>query len=225
MAKRISSNGERTLGLLSAAGPGFATVRAFDRWHGDHARADLRGRTVQYAYVFQTLEPQVALHLYPADTLTQARALYTKPHPVERLLALRERGWRLQPNFHFGFMEKGLTWTRSLLDVEVYAAYWTEHISGLGAYRRDSWEEALKGLIAAGVFDPRDVPQFRIDFIGTGRAEATPRPGLCLSRTWQYPGAVGEPLIQEMRGALEEALRALGEHVALEVMSTGIRRA
>jgi hypothetical protein len=49
----------------------------------------------------------VELLLYPADTLTQARAFWADAHVVAAVLELPERGWRVNPNFHFGFMERG----------------------------------------------------------------------------------------------------------------------
>jgi hypothetical protein len=186
---------------------------ASDRERGSHARAELPGsETVKFAYLFPTCGGLLALHLYPADTLDQARALYRDPTRVERLLALGSRGWALRPNFHFGFSEKGLTWTHPRLDADEYAAYWLERIHHLGAFPRTDWEHELQRLIEDGIMDPLDCTQFERDFTNSARQRATPRPGLVLARTWQLTHALAAGFPGELRGALREALSALREH-------------
>src|SRR5438445_107531 len=50
----------------------------------------------------------VALVLYPADTLSQARTFYKRPAAVRGLKELAcVEGWAAAPNFHFGHMEPG----------------------------------------------------------------------------------------------------------------------
>jgi hypothetical protein len=67
--------------LLSLAAPAFPViVDKDDRRRGPCARAKLDGaESVQYAYLFINGVGRVALHLFPGDTLTQARALYREP--------------------------------------------------------------------------------------------------------------------------------------------------
>ena len=40
------------------------------------------------------------LHMHPADTLGQSRALYGDPSAVNAVLALQSNGWHVEPNFH-----------------------------------------------------------------------------------------------------------------------------
>ena len=49
----------------------------------------------------------VCLQMYPADTLGQAREFYGDPSAVDEVLALQLEGWRVEPNFHWGFMAGG----------------------------------------------------------------------------------------------------------------------
>jgi hypothetical protein len=158
--------------------------------------------------------PRITLDLYPGDTLEQARELYGDRSRVEHLLALRERGWRLEPNFHFGFMTKGLTWTRSSLSADEYTDYWVKRIDGLGAFPPEDWEQELGRLIADGIFHPADRPQFDADFTNTNRKHATPRPGLRLTQAWPHTHALSEGFAEELREALMQALHALGEYQA-----------
>jgi len=52
---------------------------------------------------------QIVAAIYPGDTMAQARALYAqlRGDNASRLLALRDRGWKIEPNFHFGFIRRG----------------------------------------------------------------------------------------------------------------------
>src|SRR5579864_6474418 len=47
--------------------------------------------------------------IHPGDTMTQARALYAhlRGDDASRLFGLRDRGWKIAPNFHFGFIRRG----------------------------------------------------------------------------------------------------------------------
>jgi hypothetical protein len=60
--------------------PGRATV--------DRAFLDFRGET------------EAGVWIFPAETLKQARQLWGDPERVERLAALRERGWIIEPDMH-----------------------------------------------------------------------------------------------------------------------------
>ncbi len=57
----------------------------------------------------------VELTMWPADTLEQAREFYKRPEAIKRLLMLADEGWRIGPNFHFGFVASGLCWMTTAL--------------------------------------------------------------------------------------------------------------
>ncbi len=112
----------RSLGL--AKGNDFRTRRRLRALLGEAAARDARidkwGPTVELpelpgtasrAYLFP-VDGGIELSVYPADTLSQARAFYTRPAAVAALLALAsEPAWKVMPNFHFGHMEGGYAWT------------------------------------------------------------------------------------------------------------------
>jgi hypothetical protein len=206
---------EKCVELLSAAVPRLAVIRHSDPWHGVHARGELDATaTVKYIYLLPATGARVGLHLYPADTLTQARALYGEQARLKRLLDMRSNGWSIGPNFHFGFMTKGLTWTHTTLDTDTYVAYWAERIEQLGALRRDDWRQELDRLRRDGIVNDDDVEQFQRDFTNTDRNHATPRPGLRLERAWDLTDALKPDFPVELRTTLQNVLRALGEHLA-----------
>lgn len=209
--------------VLSQAAPGLAVIQDNDRVLGAVARAELRSaKTVKYAYLFP-VDDLVALHLYVADTLTQARAFYRDPVRITGLLSLRERGWKLQPNFHFGFVERGFTNTESAVDAARYVTYWTTRIAELGPFDRADWEHELRRLIEDGIFDIADEPQFHHDFTNTGRSSAMPRPGIKVSRDWSPTEARAANFAATTRAALAEALSALGEHATCAALTSDHR--
>lgn len=51
------------------------------------------------------------LSFWPADTPSQARALYSDPELVKRVLEMcAEDGWGAEPNMHFGHFQRGYAW-------------------------------------------------------------------------------------------------------------------
>lgn len=198
--------------LLKQAAPGLVVQERADPWHGEHARADLPDATsVQFTYLFEK-DGGTVLALYPADTLEQARVFYKDDSRVRNTLRLAADGWEIEPNLHFGFMEKGLCWATALPDLRDYTDYWRGRIHTLGKFPREEWPRELDRLEQANMFNANDREQFRRDFADTGRNSASPRPGLRAQRRWQS----GEsPRVEAVRAALVSGLAALGEHGSL----------
>jgi hypothetical protein len=160
-----------------------AEVRIESGRFGDRARAGpFELESLQYLYLSPSAEGRVELLLYPADTLTQARAFWSDPRVVEAVLALQDTGWRVNPNFHLGFMERGLTWTETRTSVATYVRYW--RAAELATLEREDWSQFLNDLVAAGIASDADREQFHEDFTRTRRRTATPRPGLRLAYGW-----------------------------------------
>ena len=170
--------------VLRRAFPRLGVRIEHDRF-GDRARAGpFELESLQYLYLGPSTEGRIELLLYPADTLTQARAFWSDDAGVEAVLALQGSGWRVNPNFHLGFMERGLMWTETRTSVEAYAQYWLARASDLATLRRDDWTRFFDDLVAAGIASDADRPQFDDDFTRTRRTSATPRPGLRLAYGW-----------------------------------------
>src|SRR5437660_12660343 len=84
----------------------------------------LADSTVDRAYLkFEEASQHIWLTVFPADTLTQAKAFCTRPSAVSSVLSIRDRGWNVTPNFHFGHMARGLAWTTTDARLEEYVAY------------------------------------------------------------------------------------------------------
>ena len=86
--------------------------------------------------------------VYPADTLSQARAFfYTSPAAVAAVLTLvSDPAWKVMPNFHFGHMEGGYCWTTTKAPVERYISLWQERIAQTRAEKREDWTTTGPGL-------------------------------------------------------------------------------
>lgn len=214
-ARLSLSSDDRCAELFRQAAPGGAVDVVSERF-GVRCRLDLPDTvTVKYAYLDNDLLPaEVPLRLYPADTLEQARLFYADRDRCERVLALRDRGWEVEPNFHFGFMTRGLTWTRSRLTADEYVSYWLDRIESTTAIPREDWQAELARLIEDGVFDANDLDQFRADFDDTARTSASPRPGISVVRRFSAIDVERPGFAQELRASLWEALVALGEPLA-----------
>lgn len=170
---------------------------------------------VKHLYLHMADDGQtVVLELYPGDTLGQARALYRDTAALDRLLSLREKGWSLEPNFHFGHMQRGFAWTPSDLDVEAYVRFWQREIDTCRQIPREGWAGYLAWLreqrVVPGGY--RDV--FDRDFTGTARQDASPRPGLVLWRPWALTEAerldADRRFLDAIRASIDEACEAIG---------------
>jgi len=158
----------------------------------------------------------IQLVLYPADTLTQAKAFYTRPGTASNVLSLREVGWHLRPNFHFGHMAGGFAWTRSDATVGEYIAYWQKGINRAGALQRNEWEDFWKDLFRLKFARNEDKAGFDKKFTDTKRQSATPRPGLKCAFSWSLAEATAlddrDQFVKAVVDQLNIALKALGEN-------------
>jgi hypothetical protein len=168
------------------------------------------------AYLTATGDGEVQLALYPADTLGQAAKFFGRPAAVAGVLGLDAApGWTVKPNFHFGHMQRGFCWTTSEIALEDYLRLWEGRIATEASVPREQWDGYWAWLLAEGMARAEDRPEFDRNFTATARRTATPRPGLCLFRSWPLAEAEaldsrGE-LTAAVREALQEALRAVGE--------------
>ncbi|MFM9865095.1 MAG: hypothetical protein ACKVRO_15965 [Micropepsaceae bacterium] len=181
---------------------------------GEPTRLPGTHSTVTNAYLTY-VDRQVRLRMYPADTLQQARAFYSRPNAVERVLILQTQGWRVLPNFHFGFMAKGFCWTKTTAPVAEYAAYWQKTISSTGQIERKDWNKYWRELVNARVVDSADREEFDDSFTRTSRTSASPRPGICCEFVWSIEDAErlddSELLTRAAKERINQLLHSLGE--------------
>jgi hypothetical protein len=158
-------------------------------------------------------EPVVELHVYPADTLEQARAFYPQADVVAGLKRLDAAGaWKAAPNFHFGHFQRGYCWTCNERDLLAYVAIWVRRIRTEKAVPREDWDAYWSWLEAERIACRRDREEFDRVFVRSKRSSASPRPGLALSRRWPLEVAQARgrenDLAHEVRAALDQARAA-----------------
>jgi hypothetical protein len=129
-------------------------------------------------------DSKVSLRIWPGDTLSQSRALYTDHISLKAILALRSDGWRVEPNFHWGFMASGLAWMKTPLPVEKYCDYWVKKIGTTHELTRSEWKDYWVELEDARMVERDEKKAFDKYFTNTKRQSAHPRPGLRCEYNW-----------------------------------------
>jgi hypothetical protein len=156
--------------------------------------------------------PEAELTIYPADTLTQAKAFYRRHNAMAGVQTLVDGGWSVEPNFHFGSFQRGYCWLCNERPLDEYMRLWIDRIAGEGAVPRAGWDRYWSWLESERIACSEDRPEFDRIFVMSKRSDAVPRPGLKLSRRWPLARASapgGEPdFARDVREALDEALGA-----------------
>jgi ribonuclease HI len=213
---------EQVLKLLRGAAPGRDVGYGKRRKDGYRpARARIVGsRIVKYASLAPSTGGTLTFRAHPGDTLDQARQLYRSPSVVADLLALDETGWKVNPNFHFGYIAKGLCWCSTRLSASEYASYWMKRIDQTGVIRRQEWETELPKLVKDGILSEDDLACFDQRFVQTERELAIPRPGLTIERVWNQTASLEPSFSNELRDTfelVEKICRSIDEPAALRL--------
>lgn len=135
--------------------------------------------------------PSVALRMWPADTMNQAKTFYRQPSAVRALLDLRDEGWTIEPNLHLSYVSTGVTWLSAAAQqpVDDYADFWQQAIADLHQVRREGFEDFWATMTAAGLADDADRPKFVHDFVHSNRKTLNPCPGLAATYRWSLEEA------------------------------------
>jgi hypothetical protein len=175
-----------------------------------------KAKTVKLVALEPHADPDtIRLRLWPGDTLEQAKLLYEGRMNVDKLLKLRDEGWTVSPNFHFGHMTKGFSHMQGEITADEYVDYWMDHIRAARQVQRSEWMGYFDELVDLGIAALADREVFQRDFVDTKRNLATPRPGLYVERSWTLGAAAGldsrQQFAKEVRTAINSVLETLGE--------------
>ena len=195
----------------------LADIASAEAYITDHGPCIfLESGVVNRAYLRLTDDGDaVNLVAYPADTLTQARALYPDKKLIKAFRVLADsKDSDGGPNFHFGFQSRGFCWTYGGIERDPYIDLWQQRIAdGDGAVGREDWDRYWEELVASEVIDPESRAEFDTAFTATRRNSATPRPGLYIGRAWPIAEAEhlddADLLAGEGKAELESLLRTL----------------
>lgn len=162
----------------------------------------------------------IQLAMWPGDTMNQARAFYR--HLADQGLApflnLREMGWELSTNFHFGFIQKGFGHgVRTTQSVDEYIRYWMDHVASIAQIIPDSngFARPLQTLAAQGLISDSDVSLVSAEAAKLGATNMNVIPGLELSYRWSLTDAATIDkskggMVEEVRKKAMEAMRTWG---------------
>jgi len=188
----VGTNDGKALGWRDLAG----TPKIFMAWLG-----------------FASDNSAVCLQMYPADTLGQSREFYGDPSAVDAVLALQSDGWRVESNFHWGFMAAGYAWMKTPLPVEKYCAYWVKEIGATKELSRSEWESYWAELQSAHIVEAGGKEAFDAVFTRSQRQRAHPRPGLFCKYEWPLTEArkldADGKLVEKVRTRINQMLTAL----------------
>ena len=130
-------------------------------------------------------EWNVAVNIYPGDTIKQARRFFENVR-VDEFLVLEEKGWIIEPNLHFAFMAKHLCWAKgTTVSNRDYFEYW--HGEGeIGQIQRDpaGFKALFQQLQEDGMISPSDTAQLEKHFTNTARQSINICPGFRVSFSW-----------------------------------------
>jgi hypothetical protein len=204
----------RLAGILERAAGRPAKIDSYGRPVAPTGARDVIGANAYLQVVSDS--PEVELAVYPADTLGQAKAFYTRHNAQAGVRRLRSLpGWHARPNFHFGHFQRGYCWTCNERELGEYIDLWVRRIGRETAVPRKDWDRYWSWLEAERIACPRDHVDFDRYFVRSNRPHAVPRPGLALSRRWPLEEAqVLDPedaLRRDVRQALDDALAAFSE--------------
>lgn len=218
--------------LSQCGSNGFRLSRRLDAIQGlavgsteakDEGWRDLEGtpKIFMAGLLYLAESSAVSLQMFPADTLGQARPFYADPASVRDVLALRSDGWRIRPNFHWGFTQTGYAWASSPVGVEDYCAYWLARIEVTREVARHEWPAYLSTLVADRIIDESGRATFEQEFGSSRRQKASPRPGLFCEYIWPLAEAADLDARGRFVGAVRERMNQMLAALRAPLLSTG----
>lgn len=159
---------------------------------------------------------QIRLAIYPGDSMVQARSFFAhaRRDSTDALLALRDQGWTISPNFHFGFIRRGFGHgVHTSLTLEEYIRHWTDRpIEQLSLDER-TFETVLNAFAGSGMIDGSDIPSVLAGLPPSART-VNVIPGIEVVFDWPLNQAVELDrkggMVEEFKRKANEALVACG---------------
>jgi len=162
----------------------------------------------------------IELAMWPGDTMNQARSFYKylSEHGATPFLNLKNQGWIVKTNFHFGFIQKGFGHgVRTTLAVEDYLRYWEGNPRSIEQLVPDEhgFETSLRKLVADGLIGESDVPAVLAKAVALGATNLNVIPGFEVIYRWSLADAVAidkknDGMVEEVRRKTNEAIATWG---------------
>ena len=156
---------------------------------------------------------KVTLRVYPGDTISQARALYSTIK-ASRLFDLQKKGWKIYPNLHFGYMGTGLPpWVnRPTCGLRKYIEFWRANDELIRKIKKADLKNAGNILLSHKIISIDELREF-VAYRSTKRQQIDIRPGIKLefSETLQSFPPDLDKYSTILKKRLDQALRVWGD--------------
>jgi hypothetical protein len=162
-------------------------------------------------------EWNVAVNIYPGDTITQARKFFANVRRDE-FLALEEKGWTIVPNLHFAFITTQLyRATGTKVSPRDYFEYWSGD-GEIGQIHRDKtdFQSYFQQLQDDGQISQADFTELERIFTNTTKQTINACPGFRVSFSWsktkaEQADAQRDRFAEVVRSRMLEALATWGQ--------------
>jgi hypothetical protein len=158
----------------------------------------------------------IELEINPADTMVQAKAFYKylRAHGTEAFLNLRNLGWIIEPNFHFGYFAKGFGHdVVTSLSLEAYLNYWAAPLQPINQLRPDEqgFQSRLRQFVNEGLIAESDIEDVCLKATKLGAINLNVIPGVEMKYRWPLADAVA---IDKSPGMVDESRNKVSEAIA-----------
>lgn len=200
----------RCVAIMSEAGLG--PVEYHRGWHHSIRLVGKDGikEVALYPEVESTGTWEIRLDLHPADTMSQARALYSSID-AERVRQLKAAAWSVLPNFHLAYRSSNLYGAMTTLSTEEYIEYWKMEVKTerLRQIARPEWESSFGKWLRGKIISQGDLEKIEAAIVPTKIPTLNVCPGLSLGYRWSGEQAVAlddmKAFVSEVKAKIDEA--------------------
>lgn len=161
-------------------------------------------------------ELTIDLWLYVGDTMSAAREFY-EMMDIERFLALRDKGFQLNKNFHISAISTNLLYLDGSVTLEEYIYYWKEEYPTLKQVQRGENESGFKKhfkmLEDNKIIDSSAHRQIEKKIYHTKRSSLNICPGLGIKYSWKLEDAINLDENNKFKKDFEEKLQMVFDSI------------
>ncbi|MBQ0138541.1 MAG: hypothetical protein KBT36_04525 [Kurthia sp.] len=152
---------------------------------GRHYAKSNKTTVKQIALDASVEEEKWAIHLwlYAGDAMKAAKETYEKL-TSEKLLNLKNKGFKLSSNFHVSYRSSNLLWSNGTLTFEEYLQYWKMHAPSLHQVKREGFSELFENLLRNELTAAEDQPRIQEKIMNKNYDRLNICPGFLMKYTW-----------------------------------------
>lgn len=159
---------------------------------------------------------EIMLHIYPGDSMSQARTLYNSIN-INKLLDMIDENCTIQPNMHFAFRASNLLWTEVGLSTKDYIEYWTKDENTLKQIQRSDFKEYFCNLNQDGILSELDLDIIDDKIMSKGYPNLNICPGIAIKYKWSKEESINldmkSKFSETIKSKIKEIMNALGESI------------